>query len=168
MEYYNQDYLAHYGVKGMKWGVRKASLYVKTNNRLGENYSENYKNKMTKQARKLLRKNINDSNFYARITGAQEYVNKANISRQRLSDIDSGKMKAGRDFVTNSEFAINPLFYTFSRDLTFSNKTNNNTDKSVIAMLTQDEAKRLGLGDSTRITGQEEAEFWKEYAKQFA
>ena len=24
-QYYNEDYLMHYGVKGMKWGVRKRS-----------------------------------------------------------------------------------------------------------------------------------------------
>ena len=24
MTYYNQDYLAHYGVKGMKWGIKRS------------------------------------------------------------------------------------------------------------------------------------------------
>lgn len=27
MEYYDDNYLAHYGVKGMRWGVRKANYY---------------------------------------------------------------------------------------------------------------------------------------------
>ena len=33
-------------------------------------------------------------------------------------------------------------------------------------MLTADEAKKLGLDESTRITGKEESDFWKAYAKQ--
>ena len=30
MEYYNEEYLMHYGVKGMKWGVRKRTPEEKT------------------------------------------------------------------------------------------------------------------------------------------
>lgn len=39
--------------------------------------------------------------------------------------------------------------------------------KPTIAMLTEDEAKKAGLGESTRITGKEEAELWKALAKQY-
>lgn len=28
MEYYDNDYLMHYGVKGMKWGVRKQQVSI--------------------------------------------------------------------------------------------------------------------------------------------
>ena len=38
--------------------------------------------------------------------------------------------------------------------------------KSPVAMLTADEAKKLGYDDSTRLSSEEESEFWKAYAAQ--
>lgn len=32
--------LYHYGVKGMKWGVRKSTYYIETQDKVGGNYKE--------------------------------------------------------------------------------------------------------------------------------
>lgn len=45
-------------------------------------------------------------------------------------------------------------------------RSKKNSNSNVTAMLTADEAKKLGLDESTRITGKEESDFWKAYAKQ--
>ena len=140
--------LYHYGVKGMKWGVRKDkkrspfTITSRTKNQIGPYYSDKEKRKMTDVARKTLTKeetwnralsevNTNKANRHKSkadsytskskndkakkqlekrkeaMALAKEFTNRANIANKRLSDIDSGRLKAGRDFVTNREVSTN-------------------------------------------------------------
>lgn len=60
MDYYNEDYLMHYGIKGMKWGVRRyqnadGTLTAKGEKRLAKN--EAYRDKLVKKAQKKADKN---------------------------------------------------------------------------------------------------------------
>lgn len=138
--------LMHYGVLGMKWGV----VHTKPKNSIGDYYSDRKKNRMTKTAVRVLRKDIkeNESNAaifnkaasnnykkadkhvwtseraqnrgdmkkyekyqgkawkqlakqYENLQKAERFTKEANASKKRMSDITSGKLKAGRDFVTN-------------------------------------------------------------------
>lgn len=140
--------LYHYGVKGMKWGVRKDKKRLgevtvsRTNNKVGPYYSDKDKKKMTDRARKSLtqeeRLNRARSEVYSNkanrhknkadsytnksqhdkakkqlekrkeaMTLAKEFTKQANTVNKRLSDIDSGRLKAGRDFVTNRKVTTN-------------------------------------------------------------
>ena len=44
--YMQQKFLMHYGVAGMKWGVRKAQLYGETHDTIGDNYTDKQKNEL--------------------------------------------------------------------------------------------------------------------------
>lgn len=53
MSYYN-NYLAHYGIKGMKWGVRRYQRKDGSLTSAGKNrYNENYTEKQRKQDRAM-------------------------------------------------------------------------------------------------------------------
>ena len=53
---YSSNELYHYGVKGMRWGFRKATLYSETNDRIGENYTDRQKKRMRLQAQSILKR----------------------------------------------------------------------------------------------------------------
>lgn len=63
---YPDDELYHYGVKGMKWGVRKKRFYAETNDRPGDFYSDREKARIKKQAQSILKKNIRKNTQYAK------------------------------------------------------------------------------------------------------
>lgn len=54
----NDDELIHYGVKGMKWGVRNGRIQAQTLDRIGGAYTSKQKNRIRRQAEKILIKNI--------------------------------------------------------------------------------------------------------------
>lgn len=59
--YYSEDYLMHYGVKGMKWGVRRyqnsdGSLTAKGQKKLAKN--EAYRDKLVKKAQRKADRNM--------------------------------------------------------------------------------------------------------------
>ena len=53
--------LEHFGVLGMKWGVHKNGIGVQTQRKIGDNFSNYVKKKMTSQAKSTLRKQIKES-----------------------------------------------------------------------------------------------------------
>ena len=53
--------LEHFGVLGMKWGVHKNGIGVQTQRKIGDNFSNHVKKKMTSQAKSTLRKQIKES-----------------------------------------------------------------------------------------------------------
>ena len=182
MFYYDNE-LYHYGVKGMKWGVR-TSVYTK--NRIGDNYTDRQKKKMSSAAVRILKKERNWDSIYAKgyqnsanradkrankhaidsekarakgdIDGSQNYQNKAQkqvakqqqlleaarqhtekaeLASKRINDIESGKLKAGRDFVTNSVYSTNLLLDAAGilnvsrvRTVEFDSKPTQSTDKN--------------------------------------
>ena len=83
---------------------------------------------MTKQAAKTLNRRIEELNRSAYLSErasvtaktkdartsnaltAQKYRAVAKLYETKINDIDSGKIKAGRDFVTNSTYSSNLLF----------------------------------------------------------
>ena len=155
---YPDDELYHYGVKGMKWGVRRKRLYVQTNDRPGSSYSDREKASIKKQARSILKKNIRKSTIYSKVfdsasksaynkadklvwksekkqnegdqAGFEKYQSKAwkqmakyytnkqkaeklmaevKASTKKLKDIDNDRVKAGKDYVTNTTVSTNML-----------------------------------------------------------
>lgn len=123
-----QNELKHYGVKGMKWGIIRTKFYTK--NSVGDTYTDRQKKKMTKRAIKILNSEkktydtlAEDSRAKADISykradmakmreynkRAKQFLKQSEIMNQKISDIETGKVKAGRDFVTNSEYYTMPL-----------------------------------------------------------
>lgn len=132
-----QTILMHYGVPGMRWGVRKSryenddgSLNQKGKARFAKvSVNERLQNKDTKMAVKELSKqsirsaNLEkmakkkaDKNLWVSREKYEKYAKRGiEFARQRniydkyLTDISSGKMKAGRDFVMEDNRAYNMM-----------------------------------------------------------
>ena len=92
----NEDYLEHIGVKGMKWGVRKAKLSSSTKRKDVRGFSEREKSRLMIGGLGSL---IASPAFGAAIYGATKYENKRN-TKQAVADI------LGRDISTYSKSSL--------------------------------------------------------------
>lgn len=156
--------LKHYGVMGMKWGVRRyqnkdGSLTSKGKKRFADvSTNQRLKNRQTKQAINMLYKNSNEARVKADINRgsansaykkADKYVWKSEAAQakgnqqkfekyqgkawkqlakqheylkaaemfskqsemysKKMSDISSGKIKAGRDFIVQTDYNFGAL-----------------------------------------------------------
>ena len=130
----SSEELRHHGVLGMKWGVRRyqnpdGSLTPLGKNRFAEvSDDDRLSTKQTKQARKIYQKQkrrvdnlvLRNENKAERtkdpakreaaIKAAKEYTKKSNAYKQRLSDLDSRKIKAGRDFIVQTDYNVWPFY----------------------------------------------------------
>lgn len=119
----------HYGVLGMKWGIRKGRVTARTQNHIGDTYTNKQKNRMTKQATKLLSKKQKmyevlskdlenksikaKNNIAAKRYKDQSEFNKklAEMFKTSINNIETGKIKAGEDFVVNTLYSSSiPLY----------------------------------------------------------
>lgn len=136
---YNNE-LYHYGKLGMHWGKR-TSVYstnslgrvysdkqkAKMTNRAvkiltKDEYTNQYKAKsQTKKAYRELNKAQNSQDkskisshtekYNRYMNNANHFLTKANRASSTLNRISSGTIKAGRDFVTNTEVSTNLLLW---------------------------------------------------------
>ncbi len=128
-QFYSSDELYHYGVKGMKWGVRK----------------EQYK-AMNRQQRKATRQKYYDT------AEGKEYKIKRNTAIATmlggpLAGIIAGSITAKRNGQSGKQVDKGKAYV------------------EKLAATRTVELKKPTWED-TRVTGQEEAEFWKALAKQ--
>lgn len=122
-----ENELYHYGVPGMKWGVRRyqnkdGSLTSAGKRRFKSvDRSERKQQEHTETAKWLLKGNSDNAKIYAKedreaardmkfgmsksdydliIDHAKQSIARSKVYDQMIKDIDSGTLKAGRDFVT--------------------------------------------------------------------
>ena len=92
----NEDYLEHVGVKGMKWGVRKAKLSSSTKRKDVRRFSESEKTRLMIGGLGSL---IASPVFGAGVYGATKYGNRQNTKRA-VADI------LGNDISTYSKSSL--------------------------------------------------------------
>lgn len=123
------DCICHYGILGQKWGIRRYQQKDGRLTLLGQRrfraVSKNRKlqKKQTKRAIDMFEKETKKVSkkvkHYER--KGEKYADKTNYYRDienqlstRLSDIKSGTMKAGREFIVQSEILKIPYVYIFA------------------------------------------------------
>lgn len=153
----DEDYLMHHGVMGMKWGVRRyqnadGTLTTKGKDRFREVASDSrLAKKDTKAALKLYRKNTfiykpdKNSEYYRKkaekakekhdeekvkkyIDKAKSFEKMSNVFNKKISEIESGKIKAGRDFIIQRDydvFVLPPVFASVTRTTKIIEKPKN-------------------------------------------
>lgn len=182
MENFNQE-LYHYGVKGMKWGVRKSdrkTLQQRIADKKAKNEVINKQRasdrkayteyaSLSKESRRKSASNMSDQHKQSVRRGAKVIADESATTGAMLGTlINAGNpvsMLIGGTVSAGASYALSRIKSNVKlKDL---NTRDIETGKQAIVMLTSSEASKLGYNDSTRVAGKEEEEFWKAYAKQF-
>ena len=108
MPYYN-DYLAHYGVKGMKWGVRRERRNT---------YNKNYTDRQRKQdravyghrAERRINRRMNEG-YGVKGARAIEADRKARVDRRKATARRVGKKITRAAVSVGSAFVMDQIFY---------------------------------------------------------
>ena len=146
------DYIAHHGVLGMKWGVHRyrkqeggftkkglkrldkiassqkkmerettlAKLRIKENSGIHGRYNEGYHKRLSRLERKGKGESAKAQKFKSLIKDGENAIKR---NDKLLKDIDSGKLKAGRDFINQFDYNIG-LWDTTTESVLFSNPKN--------------------------------------------
>lgn len=110
-----ENELYHYGVKGMKWGVRRYRNEDGSLTAAG-------KKRESKTAKRILKKDIKDSlknaagyekrsvkrtdksEIYSKM--GKEYLERANVATKFLNKIETGVVEAGKDYITTTKWSM--------------------------------------------------------------
>ena len=146
------DYIAHHGVLGMKWGVHRyrkqeggftkrglkkldkiassekkmdretnvAKLRITENSGIHARYNEGYRKRLARLEKKGKGESAKAQKFKTLIKNGENAIKR---NDKLLKDIDSGKLKAGRDFINQFDYNIG-LWDTTTESVLFSNPKN--------------------------------------------
>lgn len=146
------DYIAHHGVLGMKWGVHRyrkqeggftkkglkkldkiassekkmerettlAKLRIKENSGIHARYNEGYRKRLSRLEKKGKGESAKAQKFKSLIKDGEKAINR---NDKLLKDIDSGKLKAGRDFINQLDYNMG-IIDTMTESVLFSNPKN--------------------------------------------
>lgn len=94
--------------------TRKAKYVLKTKARASDSYATGYSRRAAKEKNKANKymegtseynNKISKSKEYAKLS--KEYSKSAELAYKKLSDINEGKLKAGRDFIVQTDVNVN-------------------------------------------------------------
>ena len=110
---YETNYLAHHGVKGMKWGVRKKSnetLFVSGSSKTQDKNSEYYRKKLPKQVRSELKKSIKnrDTILVGDAPGIDRQVQQY-LKRKRYKNVEIYGPGTKVRYSANKKWKTNPI-----------------------------------------------------------
>lgn len=146
------DYIAHHGVLGMKWGVHRyrkqeggftkkglkkldkiassqkkmerettlAKLRIKENSGIHGRYNESYRKGLSRLEKRGKGESAKAQKFRSLIKDGENAIKR---NDKLLKDIDSGKLKAGRDFINQLDYNIG-IIDTITESVKFSNPKN--------------------------------------------
>lgn len=146
------DYIAHHGVLGMKWGVHRyrkqeggftkkglkkldkiassqkkmerettlAKLRIKENSGIHGRYNESYRKGLSRLEKRGKGESAKAQKFRSLIKDGENAIKR---NDKLLKDIDSGKLKAGRDFINQLDYNIG-IIDTMTESVKFSNPKN--------------------------------------------
>lgn len=114
--------ISHHGIVGMKWGLRRyqnpdGSLTPEGKIRYAKVAGSKILSRMdANDAKTTLSRDIRKNYKYAQVAEhrndakrAKQFIKKATASERYLSDINSGKVKAGRDFIVQRDYNVYPF-----------------------------------------------------------